>query len=269
MHGSGGETDARKMGGLRAKMPITAVTFVIGALGLAGLPPLAGFFSKDEILLGVWADLNPAFLIVALFGVFLSALYMARIVLLVFFGPLNPDRANTHESPPVMWVPLAILAILASGVGFLAFNYTTDYQGFAGFMSPGHSFEVEGWLMGLSIAITLGAFAGAWLAYSSNVISHAALAARFSTVHRVLVNKYYIDEAYQWVIDHVVLVVARMVALFDRLVINDTGVDGPAISIRLSAMRTRVIQTGYLYTYGAAMVFGLVGLALIWWIFLT
>jgi len=269
MHGSDGETDARKMGGLRAKMPITAVTFIIGAAGLAGLPPLAGFFSKDEVLLGVWADLNPAFLVVALFGVFLSALYMARVVLLVFFGPLNPEREGAHESPPVMWVPLAILAVLALGVGFLAFNYTTDYQGFAGFMSSGHHFEVTGWLMGLSIAITLGAFAGAWLAYSRNTISHAALAARFPVIYKVLVNKYYIDEAYQWVIDHVVLVIARAVALFDRVVINDTGVDGLAISVRLSAMRTRVIQTGYLYTYGAAMVFGVVGLALIWWIFLT
>ncbi len=269
MHGTGGETDARKMGGLRLRMPITAITFLVGAAGLAGLPPLAGFFSKDEVLAGVWNDLNPAFLVVALFGVFLSALYMARVTLLVFFGPPNPERENAHESPPVMWVPLAILALLAAGVGFLAFNYTTDYQGFSGFMAPGHHFEIEGWVMGVSIALTLGAFTGAWLAYSRNVISHTALAARFPGVYRVLVNKYYIDEAYQWAIDNVVLVTARLLAVFDRVVINDTGVDGPAISVRMSALRTRVIQTGYLFTYGAAMAFGTVGLALIWWIFLT
>ena len=269
MHGTGGETDVRKMGGLRRRLPITAATFVIGAAGLAGLPPLAGFFSKDEVLLGVWSDLNPAFLVVALAGVFLSALYMARVVLLVFFGPLNPEHHDARESPPVMWVPLAVLALLAAGVGFLAFNYTADYQGFAGFMEPGNNFEVAGWLMGLSIAITLGAFTGAWLAYSRETISHVALAERFPGAYRVLVNKYYVDEAYQWVINRMVLVVARLVALFDRVVINDTGVDGPAISIRLLALRARVIQTGYLFTYGALMAFGAVGLALIWWIFLT
>ena len=269
MHGTNGETDVRKMGGLRHRMPITAVTFLIGAVSLAGLPPLAGFFSKDEVLLGVFNDLNPAFIVIALLGVFLSALYMARAVLLVFFGRLSPEREDAHESPQVMWVPLAILAVLAAGVGFLAFNYTTDYQGFAGFMDSGHHFEVEGWLMGASIALTLGAFTGAWLAYSRGAISHAGLAARFPTAYRVLINKYYIDELYQWVIDRVILVTARLVALFDRVVINDTGVDGPAVSIRLSALRARVVQTGYLFTYGAAMAFGLVGLALIWWIFLT
>ena len=269
MHASDGETDVWKMGGLRRRMPITTITFVIGAAGLAGLPPLAGFFSKDEVLLGVLNDLHPAFIAVTLFGVFLSALYMARVVLVVFFGRLHPERERAHESPAVMWVPLTLLAVVAAGVGLIAFNWTADYQGFAGFLQPGHRFEVTGWLMGISVALTLGAFVGGWLAYSQGVISHSGLVARFPAAHRLLVNKYYVDELYQWVINRVVLTTARLVALFDRVVVNDTGVDGPAVGVLLSAWRMRVVQNGYLYTYGAAMAFGVVGLALIWWIFRT
>lgn len=269
MHACKDETNVWKMGGLRHKMPITAWTFVIGAASLAGLPPLAGFFSKDEVLLGVLRDLNPAFLVIALFGAFLSALYMARVVIVVFFGRLSPGQARAHESPLVMWAPLAILAVLAAGVGFIALSYTGGYEGFAGFMEPGHHFEVEGWLLGVSVAIALGALAGGWLTYHSNAISHRALAHRFSHAHRILVNKYYLDEIYQWFIDRVVLVTARLLALFDRVVINDTGVDGPAISVRMSALKVRVLQTGYLFTYGAAMALGVVALSLIWWIFLT
>ena len=268
MHACKDETNVWKMGGLRHKMPITAWTFVIGAASLAGLPPLAGFFSKDEVLLGIWHDLNPAFLVIALIGAFLSALYMARVVLVVFFGRLNPQQARAHESPMVMWAPLAILAVLAAGVGFIALSYTGDYKGFAGFMEPGHHFEVEGWLLGVSVALALGALAGGWLAYHRNTISHRALAHRFSGAHRILVNKYYLDEAYQWFIDRVVLVTARLLALFDRVVINDTGVDGPAVSVRMSALKVRVLQTGYLFTYGVAMALGVVALSLIWWIFL-
>ena len=83
-----------------------------------------------------------------------------------------------------------------------------------------------------------------------------------------MVNKYYVDEFYQWIIDKCVLVLGRAVALFDRVVINDPAVDGSAISIYLSALKTRVLQTGYLFTYGAAMVIGACGLAILWWILL-
>ena len=269
MHGCDEETDVWKMGGLRHRMPITAATFAIGAASLAGLPPLAGFFSKDEALLGIWKDLGPAFLAVTLIGAFLSALYMARVTLVVFFGRLGPGREGAHESPPVMVAPLCILAILAAGVGFVALGYTSDYGGFVSFMEPGHHFEIEGWLLGVSVAVALGALAGGWLTYGSGTISHSAVADRFRGVHRVLANRYYVDEAYQWVIDRVVLAAAGLVALFDRVVVNDTGVDGPAESVLLSALRARVIQTGYLFTYGAAMALGVVALTVIWWVFLT
>ena len=85
-------------------------------------------------------------------------------------------------------------------------------------------------------------------------------------VHRLLVNGYYVDEAYQWAIDRVFLALGRLVALFDRVIVNDTGVDGPALSVWLSAMRARYLQSGLMYTYAMAMSLGAVGLALLWWL---
>jgi NADH:ubiquinone oxidoreductase subunit 5 (subunit L)/multisubunit Na+/H+ antiporter MnhA subunit len=87
-------------------------------------------------------------------------------------------------------------------------------------------------------------------------------------LHKTILNKYYIDDFYQWVIDKCILTFGRLVALFDRVVINDTVVDGSAISIYLSALKTRVFQTGYLFTYGAAMAIGASGLTILWWVLL-
>ena len=263
MHGCGGETDVRRLGGLRRRMPVTAWTFVVGAASLAGIPPLAGFFSKDEVLLGVLGGLGPAFLAAGLAGAFLSALYMTRVTAIVFFGP--PSRDDAHDPPAVMWVPLAVLAVLAAGVGWLALDYAGGYAGFAGIFEPGHHFEVEPWLMAVSIAVAAGAVAGGWLAYGTGAIPCGALAARTGALGRAAARGYYIDEACQWTIDRVVLAAAAAVALFDRVVINDTGVDGPADSVRLSALRARAVQTGLLFTYGAAMALGVVALAVIWW----
>ena len=263
MHASGGETHIWRLRGLRRRMPITAWTFVIGAASLAGIPPLAGFFSKDEVLLGALGGLNPVFVAAGLAGAFLSALYMARVTLIVFFGP--PGRDDAHDPPAVMWVPLAVLAVLAAGVGLLALDYAGSYPGFAGFMEPGHHFEVEPWLMAVSIALAAGAVAGGWLAYGTGAISHGAVAARMGALRRAALHGYYVDAVYQWAIDRVVLVAAGAVALFDRVVVNDTGVDGPADSVRLSALRARAVQTGLLFTYGAAMALGVVVLAVIWW----
>ncbi len=263
MHGCGGETDVRRLGGLRRRMPVTAWTFVVGAASLAGIPPLAGFFSKDEVLLGVLGDLGPAFVAAGLIGAFLSALYMTRVTALVFFGP--PGRPDAHDPPAVMWVPLAVLAVLAAGVGLLALDYAGGYAGFAGFFEPGHHFEVEPWLMAVSIAVAAGAVAGGWLAYGARAAQREALVARMGALRRAAERGYYLDDAYQWAIDRVVLTAAGVVALFDRVVVNDTGVDGPAHSVLLSALRARAVQTGRLFTYGAAMAVGVVVLAVIWW----
>ena len=122
MHAMHEETDIRKMGGLSKRMPITGWTFAIGAASLAGVIPLAGFFTKDEVLLRVLEYRHPVFIVLALAGVILSALYMARLTFATFFGAPKADHSEVHESPSVMTVPLLLLAVPAIGVGFFAFG---------------------------------------------------------------------------------------------------------------------------------------------------
>ena len=269
MHSLNDETDIWKMGGLRRRMPLTAVTFVIGAASLAGLAPLSGFFSKDEVLLSVLDNRNPVFVVLALAAVVLSALYMARLTFVVFFGRLRAENEHAHESPLVLTAPLLLLAFFALTVGLLAFNWTDSYGGFAHFLVAEGKFHVEPWLTAASLALAFGGVATGWLVYGSQRVSHQRIAERFHLVHRILVKKYYIDEVYQWVVNRVVLVFSNFVALFDRIVVNDTGVDGSALSVMKSALRMRYIQTGRMYNYGLAMATGVLALGLIWWILLT
>ena len=269
MHGMDDETNMWKMGGLRHKMPVTAWTFVIGAASLAGIAPLAGFFSKDEVLLHVLDHRNPVFIGLALAGVVLSALYMARVVFAVFFGSQKPENENVHESPPTMIVPLIFLAVCAATVGFLAFEVGSDYHGFGGFLEGRGEFELRIWLTAASLVLALlGVWLG-WSVYVRGTISHKRLTQRFPFVHRLLVNKYYLDDAIQWIINKIVLTLGRAIAVFDRSVINDTGVDGTGFSVWSSARLLRLIQTGRFYNYGMAMALGFVGLALIWWVVQT
>ena len=268
-HALSDETDIRKMGGLRHRMRVTTVTFAIGALALAGIAPLSGFFSKDEVLLAVLDHRNPAFIAIALAAVVLSALYMVRLMSIVFFGRLKPENEHAHESPPLMTVPLVLLAFFALTVGFLAFNWTGAYQGFGSYVAGEGRFHIEPWLTGLSLGLALAGAAIGWLVYIRGTVSTQALASRFPSLHGLLVNKYYVDEVYQWIVNRVVLASANVVGIFDRVVINDTGVDGSALTVMLSAMRLRLIQSGRMYNYGMAMALGLLALALIWWTVLT
>ena len=260
------KTDIRQLGGLWRRTPVTAVTFIIGAASLAGIVPLSGFFSKDEVLLAVFDGRGPAFLALALASALLSALYMGRVTLLVFFGSLKPEDENAHESPLVMVVPLVVLGVFAAAVGFLVFSWTDDYSGFVAFVEGHGDFHIEPWLTAVSAAVAVVGLAVAWRVYVKRSPSPEALAGRFSVVHRVLVNKYYVDESYQWVIDRVVLAVGRAVALFDRVVVNDTAVDGSAVTVMLSSLRLRYVQSGRFYNYGLAMAVGVVALAILWWV---
>lgn len=270
MHGMHDETDIRKMGGLRHQMPITAATFVIGAASLAGVVPLAGFFSKDEILLHVLDHRNPVFIIFALAAVVLSALYMVRVTLLVFFGKNRTEEAeHAHESTALMTVPLILLAFFALTVGFLAFNYTSDYGGFGSFIERKGEFEITPWLTALSIILVVVGIGAGYLTYFKDTISHERIAQRYPMLYRWMVNKYYIDELYQWVIDKIVLTFGAFIAFFDRAIINDGGVNGSAWTVWFSAVQMKFIQTGRMYNYGMAMGAGVFVLALIWWIVLT
>ena len=269
MHAMHEETDIRRMGGLRRRMPITGWTFVIGAASLAGVIPLAGFFTKDEVLLRVLEHRHPLFIVLALAGVFLSALYMARLTFYTFFGEPRSDHNDVHESPRVMTLPLLLLAVPAVGVGLLAFGFGDGFNGFAAFIDGQGKFHLNVWLSIVSLVLAgVGLWVG-WAAYVRGTISTESVISRLPTVHRVLVAKYYVDELYQWVIDRIVLVLGRLTATFDRVVVNDTAVDGSADSVKISAFRMKFIQTGRIYNYGMAMAAGVIALSLIWWIIQT
>ena len=266
MHGMHDETDFQKMGGLRKTMPITAATFTLGAFSLAGIFPLAGFFSKDEILISISEGLGPVFVCLTLIGVFLSSLYMTRLVFRIFGGEFKTSVSqSSHESERLMTVPLIVLSILSVGFGIMVIPIL-EFEGFGTFLDPSHHFHISLGLSVISLVIaTLGIVVG-YFKYGPPNWTNVKVDRFIAPFHKVVENKYYVDEFYQFIIDKIVLSTGRFVAVFDRIVVNDTGVDGIGISVWLSAIKARVIHTGYFYSYGTAMIFGLFIVAIIWWV---
>ena len=148
-------------------MPITTIVFAIGAMSLGGIPILAGFWSKDEILQAVSHGRSPVFIVFALITALLSALYMGRALFATFFGRLPHELEHTHESPPVMTVPLALLAILAVGFGLISWNWPGAFGGFGHFVfnHEGHGFEFTWWIGILSGVMAVGSFVLTYLIY--------------------------------------------------------------------------------------------------------
>ena len=266
MHGTD-ELDVRKLGGLRIAMPITAVLFSIGALSLAGIPVLAGFWSKDEILLAVYSNLPPIFIIFTLLTVFLSALYMARAMFLVFFGTIGGSSGSAHESPASMTWTMGILGFFAVTFGFLALNLGGSLEGFGHFVFFEHAeaFHFNWWLGSISVLLALAAFVAAYLAYFRYSPVMARINEKLSPVLKVIENKYYLDEGYQWVIDKVVLGLANFIGYLDRAVVNDIGVNGPARIIRFIGISFRLHITGNVYSYALGVAIGMIGLLIVWW----
>ncbi|MCH8086384.1 MAG: NADH-quinone oxidoreductase subunit L [Chloroflexi bacterium] len=258
------DMDIRKLGGLWRKMPLTSALFILAALALAGLPPLSGFWSKDEILQAVWQDQNPVILVFTLGAALLSALYMARLCFIVFFGPLKPENADVHESPAVFLMPLAALGALTLVIGFTAPDWLDNvlrlpdpYTGFTSFLiGAPDQFHRHVALAATGSLIALAGIGAGWAIYHRKLVSSEAIAQRLSPVHRLLVNKYYLDDLYQAVIDRVVLVFSDLVARFDRTFINDAGVDGSGRFVTVASRILRLHETGQISNYILAIVLG-------------
>ena len=173
----------RRMGGLRRVMPLTALVFSVGALSLGGIPILAGFWSKDEILAAVNDHRNVTFIVFALITAFLSALYMARAVFVPFFGRLRQELEQVHDAPWQMAWPMVLLAVLAAGFGFLSFNWPGSYDGIGSFLFFGesHGFEFIWWLGVLSAVLAVAAFGFASLVYlKGKSLTGSSAKARFA-----------------------------------------------------------------------------------------
>ena len=261
------ELDVRKMGGLRKVMPVTAILFSIGALSLGGIPILAGFWSKDEILIAVNENRNWVFIFLTLFTALLSALYMARAMFMVFFGEPREERQHVHDAPPTMAITMGLLGVLALGFGLVSWNWPGSYDGIGSFLffEEREAFHLVPWIAIVSIILAVGAFVYAFYLYVKQSTSIEKYRSRFAPLIKIVENKYYLDEAYQFVVDKVVLVFSEIVAWVDRVLVNDIGINGPGHVVRRLGVTLRFHITGHVYTYAMGMTLGIIGLVLFWW----
>jgi NADH-quinone oxidoreductase subunit L len=312
IHAMSGEQDMRNMGGLAGKIPVTYRTMFVATLAIAGIPILAGFFSKDEILWQAWQK-NPYLWAIGFATALMTAFYMFRLIYLTFWSPSrvasHEIEHHIHESPKSMTWPLVILAFFSITAGWLGWPASLGGSNhFEKFLEPvfaSHLTEssateegprtIEYLLMALSVA---AAFTGLFLARNAYKTAGKGytepIAAAAPPVYDVLLNKYYVDEGYDYVvtgrrkigdvrlgvmglgeasswfdtnvIDGAVNTagwLTRSTATFsswwDKWIIDGIGVNGPAILARMLSYPTRFFEVGLVQWYALVMTAGLVG----------
>ena len=262
MHAMANELDMRKMGGLKAKMPITHWTFLVGALAIAGFPFLSGFWSKDEILHSAWGS-SPLIYVIGLVTAFLTAFYMFRLIFVTFYGESRVESdvaSHLHESPPMMWVPLAILAISSALIGLLLGwgGHDSWFHHFTQGVFPEVHHEASGnviLFMVISSVVGLAGIAFAWTRYRERVPS----AEPTNALQKLVANKYYVDEIYNAIIVQPIKNASHYILW--RIVDNgiiDGIVNGVALAIQIIGGTLRRLQSGLVQTYIVSMVVGIV-----------
>jgi NADH-quinone oxidoreductase subunit L len=280
--------DIQEMGGLGKKMKITLWTWVIASLSIAGIPPLSGFWSKDEIV--ATASRHPVFLVATLLVAFMTAFYMFRLTFLTFYGTPRDQHKydHAHESPLVMTVPLMFLAVLSVVAGFWGIPWLS--HGFGHFITSGHGEHHPPSILLMAVA-TLVALCGIGLAYQMyyrRVWSPEAVAKRFSGAYRLLYNKYYFDELYSVLFVRPYYVLCDVLWTFDMLVIDglvnlagwiglafsvlhnwfdvyivDGIVNGLGYTMRGLGRSLRYVQSGRLQNYTFLVAFGVLLLVIV------
>ncbi len=269
IHAMNGEQDLRKMGGLAPKMVTTTITMAVGAAGLAGVPGLAGFFSKDEILHAAFAGHHRAMWALLLLGAFLTAFYSFRMLFLAFFGGPRMSRDvahHVHESPRVMTWPLIILAVLTVIAGWAVGVPSDAGTRFARFLSPvlpaAHESGPGGvaayMLLILSVIVVGAGVALAWLMYLSKPVRVAVIGQPRTVVHRLLLNAYWIDWLYDRAIVRPLYRLFRFCAEAIDAGIIDGTVNGLGRAVVGVASGARRLQTGYVVNYALTMLAGAV-----------
>ncbi|GFO67395.1 NADH-quinone oxidoreductase subunit L [Geomonas limicola] len=288
-HSDADPQDMRNMGGLKAKMPITFATFLIATLAIAGVPGLAGFFSKDEILWQAFSNPHHGEMNIILWGfgacaAFLTAFYMFRLVFMTFFGETRlSEKAfhHLHESPWVITLPLVVLACLSIVGGYVGipkvigetlggipnmwehylepvFAYSTEYMKHAGGHGEAHSVAMEWGLMGVSVVI---AFAGIGLAAALYIVKPtipAAFTNAFPALHRAVYNKWYMDEIYDFAFVNPCKALGNFLWKGFDVVVVDGCVNGVAAVVKGFSGVLRYVQTGFVHNYAFSMTLGVV-----------
>ena len=245
-----------EMGGLRKYLPITHMTFLIACLTIAGIPPFAGFFSKDEILAAAFHHNKVLFAIeYAVAG--LTAFYMFRLYFSIFWGKETQYQHTPHEAPATMTIPLIVLAIGCVFTGFIPFNelVTTD----------GKVFETElEWIVAIpSVLIGLLGILIAFVMYKKESGIPDKLAATFKYSYKWAYNKFYMDEVYLFVTKKIIFrYISAPIAWFDRHIVDGT-MNSIAFVTQVFSFRIRGFQSGQLQKYGFVFVSGALLLALL------
>ena len=290
IHALAGEQDLRRMGGLRKELPITYWTFLIGSLAIAGVPGLAGFFSKDEILARSYESGHTTLWAIGLFTAFLTATYMFRLVFLAFHGPRQPPAASpqhpeeeepaaqhaapahagghstsshVHDAPPAMAIALVVLAIGSVFAGYIGLGGRFEH-----FLEPSFAPQTvhdvadasaEKTLMIFSIVAALAGIAVATVFFLTNRRAADAMAARFSGVYRLLLNKYYVDEIYDAAVVQPIRIASEdgLWKVVDARVI-DGAVNGAGDIVGGSSELLRRLQSGSVRAYAASLFVGVV-----------
>lgn len=245
-----GSNDIERMGRLFARMPQTAIVFGVGSLALAGVPPLVGFYSKEEVLAGVWAaGLGIPFGMLIL-TVFLTAFYMFRVFFVAFLGR-GESQGHPHDPPLVMAAPLWVLAGLSVLLGiFLAFDRSSGAD------------SGPGWLAPLSLGLAGAGIVLAWLTYERRLVNADRLARAFGILRTAALRNYWLDDLYGGVYRSVVLALSLAVGWVDRYLVDGVINFASAWTLRLGN-RLRMIQTGQVQDYLYGVAFGLL-LVVVW-----
>ena len=288
IHALHGEQDIRNMGGLKRHLPVTYWTFLIGALAIAGVPFLSGFFSKDEILYEAFREGHTVLWLIGAVASLMTAAYMFRLVFLTFHGERRHDApsyapshqpgagSRLHDAPPAMAFALIVLALGSVLAGYVGVPHAFGGQNqIAEWLAP--SFAVSGvvveslhvvgeeeavlefTLMGVSIAIALAGIAIAIFIWLRRPEIAASMAKRHPGLHRLLLNKYYVDEIYDAAVVQPIRVGSQEALWrgFDVRVI-DGAVNGTGAIVAGSAGLLRLLQTGSVRTYAGSMLIGVV-----------
>jgi NADH-quinone oxidoreductase subunit L len=268
IHGMHEEQDLRRMGGLRTLMPITFVTFLIGGLSQAGIPPLAGYFAKDAILEVANHTGRQAVYLLAGLGAFITAFYLGRMLILTFFGaPRSEQAEHAHESRWPMLLPLVILGAGAAIVGLLNTNpeglYTRLLEPVLGEAPHGEGLPVFV-ISGVATITAIVALAATWWIYGSGRVDRVALRERLEPLPRAALAGWYIDRAY----DALVVQPGKQLSRLTAFVVDGRIIDGAvngvgALTTRLAAS-ARMLQNGFVRTYAFAVFAGVV--ALVAWV---